>query len=90
MTIGDPRLGAVQGGGQNDCSLHNKFCAFLQLLAVPGLFVQSAESQSVVDLGIRYSLHVAELMDRRLLCLTLSSGILPVVLAGGELLSSSG
>ena len=57
MTIADQRLGAVQErGGQNDGSVHNKRGAFLQLLAVPDSFVQSAESQSVVDLP-----HVAKL-----------------------------
>lgn len=55
MVMGDPRLRAVQEGGQYDGSVSADLCAVLQVFVVPDSFVQSAEStvcfcKSVVNL----------------------------------------
>ena len=55
IMVGDPQLRAAQEDGQNDGSIHTNPGAFFHVLAVPDLFLQSAEStvclwQSVVNL----------------------------------------
>ena len=61
MTVGYPRLRAVQVGGEYDGFVHADLGVLLQRIVVPDSVVQSAESaiclgQSVVDLSVHLSI----------------------------------